>query len=44
MKGEYIIDDRAWIIKAHWPGIIPRNLEFVSNKVLTCVRNPLDVI
>jgi hypothetical protein len=42
--GEYIADDRVWVVKAHWPGLIPRNIEFISNKVLTCVRNPLDVI
>lgn len=44
LKGEFIADDRAWIIKAHHPGNIPMNLSFVSNKVICCVRNPFDVI
>lgn len=44
LKGEYICDDRAWIIKAHHPGNIPMNLPFTSNKVITCVRSPFDVI
>lgn len=43
LKGEYIVDDRCWIIKAHHPCSIPKCLEYVSNKVICCVRNPLDV-
>jgi len=43
LKGEYIADDRVWIVKAHHPGLMPKCLPFVSNKVLCCVRNPLDI-
>ena len=43
LKGEHIIDDRCWIVKAHHPCLLPLNLEFTSNKVICCVRNPLDV-
>jgi hypothetical protein len=44
LKGEYIVDDRTWIIKAHHPIYLPDVLEFKSDKVVCCVRNPLDVI
>jgi len=44
LKGEYIADDRAWIIKAHHPGNIPMNIPFTSNKVICCVRSPFDVM
>jgi hypothetical protein len=43
-KGEHIVDERAWIIKAHHPGNMPMNLTFTSNKVICCVRNPLDCL
>jgi hypothetical protein len=42
--GEYVTDDRVWIVKAHHPGLIPKNLQLISDKVLCCVRNPLDII
>ena len=42
--GEYITDDRVWIVKAHHPGLMPMCLPFKSNKVICCIRNPLDVI
>ena len=44
LKGEKIIDDRVWIVKAHHPSLMPMVLEFASDKVVCCVRNPLDVI
>lgn len=44
LKGEYIVDNRTWIIKAHHPAMIPGALQFGSDKVICCVRNPLDVI
>jgi hypothetical protein len=44
LKGEHIVDDRAWIIKAHHPMLLPQVLKFKSDKVVCCVRNPLDVI
>jgi len=43
MKGEQIVDDRVWITKAHYPLIQPWILDFKSNKIIICVRNPLDV-
>lgn len=44
LKGEYIADNRAWIIKAHHPMLLPGVIKFNSDKVICCVRNPLDVI
>jgi hypothetical protein len=44
LKGEFIADDRCWIVKAHHPILLPGVLKFKSNKVFCCVRNPLDVI
>jgi hypothetical protein len=44
LKGEYVTDNRVWIIKAHHPCLMPMVKTFDSNKVLCCVRNPLDVI
>ena len=43
MRGESIVDNRVWIKKTHWPNIMPGAGEFHSNKVICCVRNPLDV-
>jgi hypothetical protein len=43
LKGEYIVDDRTWIIKAHHPMLLPGALSFNSDKIVCCVRNPLDV-
>jgi hypothetical protein len=44
LKGEYVCDDRVWIVKSHHPGLMPQNLIYTSNKIICCVRNPLDVI
>jgi len=44
LAGEEIVDNRAFIIKAHHPFAYPGALEFDSTKVLICVRNPLDCI
>ena len=44
LKGEQIVDDRTWIIKAHHPSLLPMATRFASDKVVCCVRNPLDVI
>lgn len=44
LKGEYIVDDRTWIVKAHHPMLLPGVLQFNSDKVVCCVRNPLDVL
>ena len=43
LMGEYIVDDRTWIIKAHHPMYLPGALTFNSDKIVCCVRNPLDV-
>jgi hypothetical protein len=39
-----ICDERVWIVKAHHPGQMPMNLRFDANKIITCVRNPLDIM
>ena len=44
LKGEFIADDRTWIVKAHHPMLLPGVIQFKSDKVICCVRNPLDVI
>jgi hypothetical protein len=43
LKGEEIVDERVWIVKAHHPALMPGVLKFDSNKVICCIRNPLDV-
>ena len=43
LKGEEICDDRVFIVKAHHPMMMPATLAFSANKVICCVRNPLDV-
>lgn len=44
LRGEGIIDDRAWIIKAHHPMLLPEATKFKSDKIICCIRNPLDVL
>lgn len=44
MAGEEIADNRVWIVKAHHPGYLFKAIEFDSHKVITCIRNPIDVI
>lgn len=44
LMGENIVDDRAWVIKAHHPFLIPESIDYICNKVIVCVRNPLDVL
>lgn len=44
LKGEAVYDNRVWISKTHHPLIIPYRFKFYSNKLLLCVRNPLDII
>jgi hypothetical protein len=44
MMGEEVVDDRAWIIKSHHPMPNPLQLDFVSNKVICIVRNPVDAM
>jgi len=43
MRGENIVDDTTWIVKSHWPKVLPTDRTFTSNKVICCVRNPLDI-
>lgn len=44
MKGEGISDDRVWIVKAHHPLLLEQAAPYECNKVICCVRNPLDVL
>jgi hypothetical protein len=44
LKGQYVMDERVWITKAHHPSLQPGILNFASDKVLCVVRNPLDSI
>jgi len=43
MIGENIIDERVWVVKSHHPNH-SNGLKHTSNKVICCVRNPLDII
>ena len=42
-RGEYIVDDSAWICKTHSPWAMPEAPTFIANKMISIVRNPLDV-
>lgn len=44
LKGEGYIDDSVWIIKAHHPMLLMNCTQIASDKVIFCVRNPLDVL
>jgi len=44
LKGEEVVDDRAFICKAHHPMLMPGNLPFQTTKVICQIRNPLDVM
>ena len=47
LKAETIIDDRVWMFKTHFPLASmdqPGNEVQLANKVICCVRNPLDSI
>lgn len=43
-KGENIVDDTVWICKTHYPSPVFRAKEADFNKVLCCVRQPLDTL
>lgn len=42
MKGEDIMNDTCWIIKSHFPWIMPFAPRFQVNKVIMIVRNPTE--
>ena len=42
-KGEGIVNDTTWIVKAHHPLLSPKCLAFTGYKTFVIVRNPLDV-
>lgn len=45
MLGEEVVDERAWIVKTHQPLTIPWvSPTYISNKIICCVRNPLDIM
>jgi len=44
LKGEDIADDSVWVVKTHSPWCMPFAPLFTANKIVTVVRNPLDVI
>jgi hypothetical protein len=43
-KGEYITDDTVWISKTHHPSPVYNAKVASFNKVLCCVRQPLDTL
>ena len=44
MKGEVVYDDSIWVVKSHYPLVVPNCGSFRANKTFICVRNPLDVL
>ena len=44
MIGEQVADDSIWITKTHHPFPRFRCLNFHTNKIIVCVRNPFDVL
>jgi len=44
LKGEEIVDDRVWVVKAHHPALLKGVLTFDSQKVICLMKNPLDII
>ena len=42
-RGEYIVDDSAWICKTHAPWAMHEAPPFIANKMISIVRNPLDI-
>jgi hypothetical protein len=43
-KGQEVVDDKVWIVKTHYPDGFSVELDYKTNKVILCVRNPLDVL
>ena len=43
-KGEEIVDSTTWLIKSHYPALLTAARPFDVNKVILCVRNPIDVM
>ena len=41
-SGECKVNDECWFIKTHYP--LGEEIKFMANKVILCVRNPLDVV
>lgn len=44
LKGEHIVDDTVWIAKTHSPYIMVDQPPMAVNKIISIVRNPMDVI
>ena len=46
MKGESYFDNSVWVVKTHYPTIMPTDEQnpFRANKTFMVVRNPYDVI
>ena len=42
-KGEFIVDDTTWICKTHAPWMMDESPPFYANKMISIVRNPLDL-
>ena len=42
MPGEELVDERTWIVKTHHPMSFPGSIDYISNKVIIIVRNPID--
>ena len=41
-SGECMVNDDVWFVKTHYP--LGKEVPFKANKVILCVRNPLDVV
>ena len=41
-SGEAKVNDECWFVKTHYP--LGKETQFEAQKVILCVRNPLDVV
>jgi hypothetical protein len=41
-KGEFIVDNKVWVNKTHFPIALPLAATHKGNKALVCVRDPFD--
>jgi len=44
LKGEHIVDDSIWIAKTHHPYVMVDQPPMTVNKIISIVRNPIDVL
>jgi hypothetical protein len=43
-KGEFNVDDKVWMVKAHWPYAYPFTTPISASKAIVLIRSPFDVL